>query len=129
MPSGLVCHDSASSGTGVMSGSKRTSWLYVSGDRRLRDSAGTSCGSRPVASVVWALISVPPALAGVCAWATRPATPSAPTARPVVVRNWRRFNSRDMAVSLSLAGVEDVAQAVADQVEGEHRHHDREPGK
>ena len=26
-PSGLVCHDSASSGCGFMSGSKRTSWL------------------------------------------------------------------------------------------------------
>src|SRR5438094_170034 len=35
-PSGLVCHDSASSGTGVMSGSKRTSWLYIIGERRLR---------------------------------------------------------------------------------------------
>src|SRR2546422_605657 len=34
-PSGLVCHDSASSGTGVMSGSKRTSWLYIIDELRI----------------------------------------------------------------------------------------------
>src|SRR5439155_6726199 len=59
-PSRLVSHDSASSPTGVMSGSKRTSWLYIIGDRALRENAGTSCGSSPVASVVRAEMSVPP---------------------------------------------------------------------
>src|SRR2546425_7875852 len=53
-PSGLICQDSASSGTGFISASKRTSWLYIIGERRLRENAGTSCGSRPVASVVCA---------------------------------------------------------------------------
>src|SRR5262249_45413626 len=47
-----------------MSGSKRTSWLYMRGDRRLRESAGTSCGSRPVASGVWAGVKPPPGLGG-----------------------------------------------------------------
>ena len=60
-PSGLTSHDSASSGTGVMSGSKRTSWLYISGERALRENAGTSWGSSPVASVVRAETNVPPA--------------------------------------------------------------------
>ena len=41
-PSGLTCQDSASSPTGVMSGSKRTSWLYIIGERALRENAGTS---------------------------------------------------------------------------------------
>ncbi len=41
-PSRLTSHDSASSGTGVMSGSKRTSWLYIIGERALRENAGTS---------------------------------------------------------------------------------------
>src|SRR5215471_4685800 len=41
-PSGLTCHDSASSGTTFMSGSKRTSWLYMRGERghELRIEAG-----------------------------------------------------------------------------------------
>src|SRR5256886_12415397 len=59
-PSGLICQDSASSGTGFISASKRTSWLYIIGERRLRENAGTSCGSRPVASVVCAETKVPP---------------------------------------------------------------------
>ena len=41
-PSRLTSHDSASSPTGVMSGSNRTSWLYMSGERALRENAGTS---------------------------------------------------------------------------------------
>jgi len=62
----LISHDSASSGFGVMFSSRRTSWLYIRGERRLRESAGTSCGSSPVASVAWAETSVPPGF-GVCA--------------------------------------------------------------
>jgi len=41
-PSRATSHDSASSGTAFMSKSNRTSWLYVRGERRLGDSAGTS---------------------------------------------------------------------------------------
>src|SRR5882724_6281358 len=87
-PSGLICHDSASSGTAFMSGSKRMSWLYINGERRLRDKAGTSCGSRPVASVVWAEIRLPPGF-GVCARAGR-ATDRAPSASQPAFSTSRR---------------------------------------
>src|ERR1700687_4960007 len=87
-PSGLICHDSASSGVGFISPSKRTSWLYIIGERRLRESAGTSCGSSPVASVVWAEMKLPPGL-GACAHARLP-TDKAPRVAPPILRRSRR---------------------------------------
>jgi hypothetical protein len=71
-----------------MSASKRTSWLYISGERRLRENAGTICGSSPVASVVWAEMSVPPDR-GVWPSAGVP-TDSAPSARPPALSSSRR---------------------------------------
>src|SRR6266852_5055199 len=124
-PSRLVSHDSASSLTGVMSGSKRTSWLYIIGERALREKAGTSCGSSPVASVVRAETSVPP---GIGVW------PNAcvPTARTLACRSWRRVRSFRMSLSpwfeLRIR-VEHVTQSVADQVERQDGDHDRDPGK
>src|SRR2546428_13197968 len=50
-PSGLICQDSASSVRGFISASKRTSWLYIIRERRLREDAGTRCGASAVASV------------------------------------------------------------------------------
>src|SRR6266478_4913610 len=135
-PSGLICQDSASSGTGVISASKRTSWLYIMGERRLRENAGTSCGSRPVASVVCAETKVPPGF-GACACAGRP-TESAARAAPLAFRRSLRVNRVVIAVAPSVScgsfdvrgsldvGVEDIAQAVADQVEREHAQHDRD---
>src|SRR5439155_12985711 len=127
-PSGLTRQDSASSGTGFISASKRTSWLYSMGERRLRENAGTSCGSRPVASVVCAETNVPPSF-GVCACAGAP-TESAARAAPPVRRRSLRLTGVVIAVppmarSLDVR-IEDVAQAVADQVEREHAHHDRD---
>src|SRR6266545_4894168 len=121
-PSGLTCHDSASSGTGVMSGSKRTSWLYIMGERRLRENAGTSWGSRPVASVVCAEMKVPPSLA---VWpnALRPRA-SVPSVRPPACKSCRRVRAWVMSSSSSV-GVENVAEPVADQVERQHGGHDR----
>src|SRR5215468_3871122 len=138
-PSGLTCHDSESSGITFMSGSKRTSWLYMRGERRLRESAGTSCGSRPVASVVWAEMKLPPGL-GVCARARRP-TDSAPRVRPPIWRSRRRLrpvsSERPRLVVMSClredvllrVGVEDVAQAVSEQVESQHGDHDGDAGE
>src|SRR2546426_1911967 len=135
-PSGLICQDSASSGTGVISASKRTSWLYIMGERRLRENAGTSCGSRPVASVVCAETKVPPGF-GACACAGRP-TESAARAAPLAFRRPLRVHGVVIAVAPSVScgsfavrgsldvGVEDIAQAVADQVEREHAQHDRD---
>src|SRR5436853_1429032 len=138
-PSELTCHDSASSGTGVMSGSNRTSWLYIIGERALRENAGTSCGSSPVASVVWAETKVPPAL-GACAYAGLPSGSAARAAPPVVSRarrlspvgsepRWRVvIVVPPVARSLDVR-IEDVAQAVADQIEREHARHDRDARK
>src|SRR5438445_290211 len=135
-PSALICQDSASSGTGVISASKRTSWLYIMGERRLRENAGTSCGSRPVASVVCAETKVPPGF-GACACPGRP-TESAARAAPLAFRRSLRVNGVVIAVAPSVScgscavsgsldvGVEDIAQAVADQVEREHAQHDRD---
>ena len=89
----LTSQDSASSGMGFMSGSKRTSWLYIMGERRLREKAGTSCGSSPVASVVWAEIKVPPGL-GACADAGR-GRARAPRPRPPALSSSRRVRPRD----------------------------------
>src|SRR2546425_1216999 len=134
--SGLICQDSASSGAGVISASKRTSWLYIMGERRLRENAGTSCGSRPVASVVCAETKVPPGF-GACACAGRP-TESAARAAPLAFRRSLRVHGVVIAVAPSVScgsfavrgsldvGVEDIAQAVADQVEREHAQHDRD---
>src|SRR5439155_22890634 len=130
-PSGLICQDSASSGTGFISASKRTSWLYIIGERRLRENAGTSCGSRPVASLVCAGPNVPPSF-GVCACAGAP-TESAARAAPPVRRRSLRLTGVVIAVPPMArpldVRIEDVAQAVADQVEREHAHHDRDAGK
>ena len=61
-----------------MFSSKRTSWLYISGERRLRESAGTSCGIEPGGlGGLGARSGVPPA-SGVCAARARP-TASAPS--------------------------------------------------
>src|SRR5262245_1544245 len=133
----LTSHDSARSGAGFMSASKRTSWLYIMGERRLREKAGTSCGSSPVASLFCAETSVPPLL-GVCAKAGRP-RPRAPTARPPARRRSRRLRREagrgsgsvrmvvsPVAAGLCGIGVEDVAKAVAHQVEREHGDHDRD---
>src|ERR1700682_2555883 len=57
-PSGLICHDSASSGVGFISPSKRTSWLYIIGERRLRESAGTSRGARALPSAWWGAVEL-----------------------------------------------------------------------
>src|SRR2546422_9798438 len=120
-PSGLICQDSASSGTGVISASKRTSWLYIMGERRLRENAGASCGSRPVASVVCAETKVPPGF-GACACAGRP-TESAARAAPLAFRRPLLVHGVVIAVAPSLAlgslsvrgaldgGVGDIAQA------------------
>src|SRR5437016_5575253 len=124
-PSGLICQDSASSGTGVISASKRTSWLYIMGERRLRENAGTSCGSRPVASVVCAETKVPPGF-GACACAGRP-TASAARAAPLAWRRTLRRHGGAIAVApaVSCAAVavrrtlgvaaEDMARAAAEQ--------------
>src|SRR6266487_727931 len=110
------------------------------GERRLRESAGTSWGSRPVASVVWAETRVPPAL-GVWAAAGVPRA-SAPRVRPPALRSSRRVRASGVEDSgvvvmrssscgrwLLGTGIEDVAEAVADQVEGEHGDHDGDAGK
>src|SRR6185436_16846955 len=123
-PSALVCHDSASSGTGVMSGSNRTSWLYISGERALREKAGTSWGSRPVASVVRAEMKVPPSF-GVWPNALRPSE-SAPSVRPLACRSWRRVRWLRMSSSSGSVRVENVTEPVTDQVEGQHGDHDRD---
>src|SRR2546425_12350003 len=103
-----------------MSGSKRTSWLYVKGERRLRDSAGTSWGSRPVASVVWAVIRVPGFV-----WApARRGSVKAPAVRPADFSSWRRV-SWLMLVSSRRVRVENVTEPVADQIERQHGDHDR----
>src|SRR5207249_3045989 len=127
-PSGLICQDSASSGAGFISASKRTSWLYSKGERRLRESAGTSCGSRPVASVVCAETNEPPGF-GACACAILP-TESVASAAPPLLRRSLRVTGVVIAIppvapSLGV-GIEDVAQAVADQIEREHAQHDRD---
>src|SRR5947207_5298074 len=138
-PSRLTSHDSASSGTGCMSASKRTSWLYIIGDRRLRENAGTSCGSSPVASVVWAETKVPPRF-GACAYAGLPSESAARAAPPPLSRarrlspvgsepRWRVvIVVPPVARSLDVR-IEDVAQAVADQIEREHARHDRDARK
>src|SRR5687768_14570427 len=123
--SGLTCHDSASSGRGVMSGSKRTSWLYIIGERRLREKAGTSWGSSPVASVVCADTRLPPDL-GVCAHAMR-RMPSTEAVRAPACTNSRRFHRRAMGLSFAAlvrARIEDVPKTVADQVERQDGDHD-----
>src|SRR5262245_25171369 len=121
-----------------MSASRRTSWLYVMGDRRLRENAGTSCGSSPVASLFCAEMKTPPGL-GACAPASR-GTANAPAARPPAFKSSRRLRVAErialgsmlMVVSplagvrLGSAGVQDVAEAVAHQVEREHGDHDRD---
>src|SRR5712691_1907049 len=133
-PSGLICQDSASSGTGFISASKRTSWLYIIGERRLRENAGTSCGSSPVASVVCAETKVPPGF-GACACAAVLPTESAARAAPLVLRRSRRVTwvvigvppvARSQSSRSLDVRVEDVAQTVADQVECEHAQHDRD---
>src|SRR5688572_17739661 len=122
-----------------MSGSKRTSWLYIIGERALRENAGTSWGSRPVASVVRAEMNVPPSF-GVWPNAGRPRA-SVPRVRPPAWSSWRRLRreARDAGSLLLmgwppvrgslLVGVEDVAQAVAQQVEGEDGDHDGDAGE
>ena len=90
-PFWLTPQDSASSGTGVMFSSKRTSWLYVSGERRLRENAGTSWGSSPVASLFWAEMTVPPAF-GAWADAARPRA-SVPRTAPPALRTSRRLGA------------------------------------
>src|SRR5262249_45311375 len=102
-PSLLTSQDSASSGCGFISGSRRTSWLYIMGERRLRENAGTSWGSRPVASLFWAEMKTPPGL-GVCASAGRPRA-SAPAARPPAWRSWRRGGRRGAAERASVVMV------------------------
>src|SRR5919106_927053 len=121
-PSGLTCQDSASSGTGVISGSKRTSWLYIIGERALRENAGTSWGSSPVASVVRAEMNVPPAF-GVWAKAPRAPSESAPSVRPPAWSSWRRVSLWVMSSSSGVR-IENVPQAVTDQVEGQDGDHD-----
>src|SRR5262249_44567373 len=126
--------------TGFMSGSKRMSWLYIIGERRLREKAGTSWGSSPVASVVWAETKLPPVF-GAWAKAGRPRL-SAPRARPPARSGSRRAMRlvwswsgwvvvivQSPVAGLPAIGVEDVAQAVADQVEREHGDHDGDPGE
>src|SRR6266849_8136157 len=133
-PSGLICQDSASSGTGFISASKRTSWLYIIGERRLLEKAGTSCGSSPVASVVCAETKVPPGF-GACACAAVLPTESAARAAPLVLRRSRRVTwvvigvppvARSQSSRSLDVRVEDVAQTVTDQVECEHAQHDRD---
>ena len=127
-PSGLICHDSASSGTGVMSGSKRTSWLYISGERRLRESAGTSWGSSPVASVVWAETKRAAGLGRLAR--TRGAGASARARRAVRTAGLQELAAGQgrgvMRRPPHAVRVENVTQAVADQVERQHGDHDRD---
>ena len=69
-PSLLTSHDSASSGDRVHVRVEADQLVVDQGERRLRENAGTSWGSSPVASLVWAEMKVPPGL-GVWARAGR----------------------------------------------------------
>src|SRR5947207_9081061 len=141
----LISQDSASSGTGFMSASNRTSWLYVIGERRLRENAGTSCGSSPVASLFWAETNTPPDFGD---WASAGrARLHAPAARlPVLsssrrVKRWKARRPGSVVMVMSpVAGrsgivrllrirIQDVAEAVAHQVERQHCDHDRDAGE